>query len=307
MENITHSLFGLAIAGIALGNPEVVTTAERTTVVATAILGSNLPDADIVYRAFGKWEYLEHHRGWSHSIPAQVGGSALLAALGSLVSGLPFTFLFFYAALGVFLHVFIDFTNSYGTRVFVPWSPWRVAWDLVPTFDPVMAAILLLSWAAWATGFAPPRVTGIVTLLMVALWVLARFGLHSWAGKLAHNRSHGVKSVIPTIKPWTWRYVAHGDNGEVIQGEINLLHSRVIELGRLKANTEKPLIDLLRKNKEGSLFLNHSRHPHVELLQQTREGTSVLRVTDLAAQQSSAEIEVKGKPRYLESDTHQQQ
>lgn len=298
MENITHSLFGLAIAGMALGNPEVITTAERTTVIAISVLSSNLPDADIVYRAFGKWEYLEHHRGFSHSIPAQVGGSVLLAGLAALISNLPFAFLFTYAALGVFLHVIIDAANSYGTRVFAPWSQWRVAWDLVPTFDPVMAAMLLLGPAAWATGRFPPRVAGMFSLLLVAAWVLMRVILRQWAGVVVQSSTPVVKSVIPTIKPWTWRYVAHGENEAVIQGEVNLLYSRVIELGRLQANAESALIELLRENKEGFLFLNHSRHPHVELLQQTREGTSVLRVTDLAAQQSSAEIEVRGCPQY---------
>ena len=297
MDNITHGLFGFALAGVALGNPQIITTAERATIVATTVVASQLPDLDIVYRAFGKWVYLEQHRGWSHSIPAQVGSAIVLAAIARFISGLPYGFLLFYTLLGVGLHVLIDFSNAFGTQAFIPWSKWRVAWDLAPVFDPVMAAILGVGWLAWLTGRYPPRPAGLLALAGVGLWLLIRLGLHVWAARVVHHHTKGLKSVIPTIKPWTWRYVADLPPGLVAQGEVNLISRKVVELGRLKADAEEPWIKLLRHNKEGQIFLNHSRHPHVELLQETKEGSSVIRVTDLAAQKSAAEIEVKGTPK----------
>jgi len=294
MDNITHGLFGLALAGVALGNPQIVTTAERATIVATTIAASQLPDADIAYRAFGKWPYLEQHRGWSHSLPAQIGGAAIIAAVAQRFSGLSFGFMFYYSLLAVALHVLSDFTNAYGTQALIPWSKWRIAWDLVPTFDPVMAAFLIGGWLAWLSGRAAPRPAGLASLMAVGVWVLVRLILHKWAATVVHKHTKGLKSVIPTIKPWTWRYVADWPQGQVVQGEVNLLRGQVVELGRLKADAEEPWMSLLRENKEGQIFLNHSRHPHVELLQQTREGSSVIRVTDLAGQKAAAEIEVKG-------------
>lgn len=294
MENITHGLLGLALAGVALGNPQVITTTERATIVATMIAASQLPDLDIVYRAFGKWAYLEQHRGWSHSIPAQAGSAIVLAAIARFASGLPYGFLLFYTLLGVGLHVLIDFSNSFGTQALIPWSQWRVAWDLTPTFDPVMSAILGVGWLAWFSGRYPSRPAGLFALLGVGAWLLVRLGLHLWAASVVRRHSKELKSVIPTIKPWTWRYIANLPQGLVVQGEVNLITRKVVELGRLKADEEEPWIKLLRDNKEGQIFLNHSRHPHVELLQETPEGSSVIRVTDLAAQKSAAEIEMKG-------------
>ena len=293
LENITHGLFGLALAGVALGNPEIITTAERATIVATTVVASQLPDLDIVYRAFGKWAYLEQHRGWSHSIPAQVSSAVVLAAIARFVSGLPYGFLLFYTLLGVGLHVLSDFSNSFGTQAFIPWSKWRVAWDLAPTFDPVMTAILGVGWLAWFSGSYPSRLAGYLSLVGVGVWLLMRLGLHVWAAKVVRPHTIGLKSIIPTIKPWTWRYVADLPNGLVVQGEVNLITRKVVELGRLRADAEEPWISLLRDNKEGQIFLNHSRHPHVELLQETK-GSSIIRVTDLAAQKSAADIEVKG-------------
>ncbi|MDP3487358.1 MAG: metal-dependent hydrolase, partial [Bacillota bacterium] len=213
MENITHGLFGLALVGVALGNPQVITTAERATIVVTTVVASQLPDLDIVYQAFGKWAYLEQHRGWSHSIPAQIGSAIVLAAIARFVSGLPYGFLLFYTLLGVGLHVLIDFSNSFGTQAFIPWSKWRVAWDLAPTFDPVMTAILGVGWLAWLSGRYSSRPAGLIALMGVGVWLLVRLGLYLWAARIVRPYTLGLKSIIPTIKPWTWRYVADLPHG----------------------------------------------------------------------------------------------
>src|SRR5437870_349432 len=73
MDNITHSLVGLALAETGL---------KRTTPLATAtlIMGANLPDIDIVTGLVGHLFYLEHHRGITHSLIAVPILSLLLAA-----------------------------------------------------------------------------------------------------------------------------------------------------------------------------------------------------------------------------------
>jgi inner membrane protein len=72
MDNLTHSLVGLAAAKAGL---------ERLSPGATTlcVLAANSPDADIVTLIFaGRWAFLQHHRGISHSI---VGAFALALAL----------------------------------------------------------------------------------------------------------------------------------------------------------------------------------------------------------------------------------
>src|SRR6266542_2236083 len=62
MDNLTHSLIGLAVAKAGL---------ERLSPGATTlcVLAANSPDADIVALVFGgRWAFLHHHRGISHSI-----------------------------------------------------------------------------------------------------------------------------------------------------------------------------------------------------------------------------------------------
>src|SRR5918998_1153671 len=61
MDNLTHSLVGLVAAKAGL---------ERLSPGATAVcvLAANAPDADILAALGGKWFYLHHHRGITHSI-----------------------------------------------------------------------------------------------------------------------------------------------------------------------------------------------------------------------------------------------
>ena len=72
MDNLTHSLVGLTAAKAGL---------EKLSPGATAlcVLAANSPDIDIVVLLFqGRWGYLHHHRGITHSL---VGASVLALAL----------------------------------------------------------------------------------------------------------------------------------------------------------------------------------------------------------------------------------
>src|SRR3954469_8473624 len=75
MDNLTHSLVGLAAAKAGL---------ERLSPMATTVcvLAANAPDADILATFGGRWFYLHNHRGITHSI---VGPLALALLIPYLV------------------------------------------------------------------------------------------------------------------------------------------------------------------------------------------------------------------------------
>src|SRR2546430_10333065 len=72
MDNLTHTLTGVALSQAGLN---------RKTRFATLalVIGSNLPDADIVTRLAGSATYLKYHRGITHSVLGVIVLSALLA------------------------------------------------------------------------------------------------------------------------------------------------------------------------------------------------------------------------------------
>lgn len=142
MDNLTHSLIGLAAAKAGL---------EKLSPGATAlcVIAANIPDGDVVTLLGGRWVYLEQHRGITHSIV----GTIALALL------LPLTFLLFdkliafirkrpptvklrglviASLLVTATHPFMDWTNNYGLRPLLPWNSRWFYGDFVFIIDPFL-------------------------------------------------------------------------------------------------------------------------------------------------------------------------
>ena len=148
MENLAHTLLGLSIAKAGL---------ERASPLATTalVVSSNLPDIDVLSRlGYGTVGYLEYHRGFTHGF---VGLALLAAALTLLLMFLDRRFrlrsdpfrrplrpvrIFLIAYLGGLGHTFMDFTNNYGVRPFLPFSNRWFYGDLVFVVDPWIWLIL---------------------------------------------------------------------------------------------------------------------------------------------------------------------
>ncbi|MEE8143214.1 MAG: metal-dependent hydrolase [Planctomycetota bacterium] len=174
MDNITHTLCGLALARATFPRGGRLVTA-------TVVVSANLPDLDIVTGLWGRPEFLLQHRGFTHSLLGS-GIQAFLVALVMLAVGRwlarrreggtspGYSVLLGAAALGLTSHFLLDYTNVYGVR---PWLPFNSSWvygDMAFIVDPWIW--LMLSFAAALA--APPSRWGIY-----GWWILAAFG--AWA------------------------------------------------------------------------------------------------------------------------------
>ncbi|MCM3872485.1 MAG: metal-dependent hydrolase [Pyrinomonadaceae bacterium] len=146
MDNLTHSLVGLVASKAGLEKLSPGTTG-------LCILAANVPDADIVALIGGRWNYLHHHRGITHSI-----FGALLLALtlplifycaGRLIArirgrqpGVRLKGLMIASFLVTATHPFMDWTNNYGIRPFLPWSSHWSYGDFIFIIDPFLWMIL---------------------------------------------------------------------------------------------------------------------------------------------------------------------
>jgi inner membrane protein len=219
MDNLTHSLVGLTAAKAGL---------EKLSPGATAlcVLAANAPDADIIVLAFGdRWTFLQHHRGITHAIIGVLVLAVVLPLIFHLVDltwsrfrqqppktklkGLLLASLIVSAT-----HPLMDWTNNYGIRLFLPWSPKWSYGDLVFIVDPYMwlvlggASFLLTSkskflkfvWAGLAAVLtflviASPRsnnlpnprlIAALWVVVLVALIVIATKGVKErWGRKIA--------------------------------------------------------------------------------------------------------------------------
>jgi inner membrane protein len=159
MDNLTHSLLGLAASKAGL---------ERLSPAATplCIIAANAPDADIITLVAGRWTYLHHHRGITHSIVGTLAlallipalfwlGDRLIARIRKRPPVVKFRGLLLASLIVSATHPLLDWTNNYGIRPLLPWNGQWYYGDLVFILDPFIwlglggASFLLTSNNRW--------------------------------------------------------------------------------------------------------------------------------------------------------------
>lgn len=162
MDNLTHSLVGLAAAKAGLERLSPGTTA-------LCVIAANAPDADIVALAAGRWAYLHHHRGITHSIAGTLAlallipilfwlGDKLIARVRKRPPQAKLKGLMLASLIVSATHPLLDWTNNYGLRPLLPWSGKWFYGDLVFILDPWLwlslggAAFLLTAKTKWRVG-----------------------------------------------------------------------------------------------------------------------------------------------------------
>jgi inner membrane protein len=203
MDNLTHSLVGLAAAKAGL---------ERLSPGATlaCVLAANAPDLDILAVLGGKWFYLHHHRGITHSFVGTLalavlipvlfyGVDLLIARIRKRPPSVMFLGLLIASLIVSASHPLMDWTNNYGVRPLLPWSGDWYYGDLVFIIDPWLwllvggAAFLLTSKRTLQTVFWT-----ILALVLTGLVLFAR--LENW-GLLRPNlvRAIWIAGIVALV------------------------------------------------------------------------------------------------------------
>ena len=201
MDNLTHTLTGIALARLGL--------AKRVEGAAlTLALANNLPDIDLVSGFWGRVSYLEPHRAITHAFPASPFLAAGLAVVLSRWPGSKRRFLptFLLAWLGVLLHMVWDLWTSYGTRVFLPFDPTWYSLDWMFIVDPVF--LLLLIGACGMAKERGKRTAAVLALAFIGLRALAHSLALGQAESLAGAEFTRVRAMPDPLSLNTWRFIA---------------------------------------------------------------------------------------------------
>jgi len=224
MDNLTHSLLGLAAAKAGL---------EKLSPGATTlcVLAANSPDADIVALIFGgRWAFLQHHRGISHSIVGAFTlalalplvfylGDVLLAQARKRARRINLPGLLPASLVATATHPLMDWTNNYGVRLLLPWNARWFYGDFVFIIDPFLWIVLggsaflltakttkqIIIWAVIAlvpsylvlVGPGGPRLLANEVLLRL-LWIVALIVLVSLYRRNIGGRA-GAKIAITAL------------------------------------------------------------------------------------------------------------
>lgn len=160
MDPLTHGLVGQLVA------KSIFPRREEKKLVTLITVTNLLPDLDGVITGNGL-EYLQMHRGISHSLIGVLFGGAFIAWLSRYLGLQKVSFfrLYILSLFGLLLHIFFDLFNSYGTMLFLPFSNARISFDLLFILDPYLDLILIGGlFIGWCVGSGRAYCVGLILM-----------------------------------------------------------------------------------------------------------------------------------------------
>lgn len=260
MDTGTHVVMGLALGGLSTLDPVIAgSSVTATCVLITTLIGSQAPDIDTVLKLRNNAVYIRNHRGVTHSIPAVLLWPLIIIAF--IYPFFPEANLFhlwIWTFIAVFLHVFVDIFNAYGTQALRPFSSKWLALGIINTFDPFIFGIHVFGLICWLFGANP----GYTFLGIYAVIVAYYFSRYIAQRKVMQE----VKKIIPdsteiiispTMKFNQWRLAIMNKNqffvGRAHNNEVNIID----QFNRVPV-PDSPILDAAKKDKNLSAFLSFS-------------------------------------------------
>ncbi|WP_067840794.1 metal-dependent hydrolase [Amphibacillus sediminis] len=230
MDTGTHIAMGVAIGGMATLDPAIQNNPLLFGAVMTGtIIGSQAPDFDTILKFKSNAVYLRHHRGITHSLPLIIIWGLLISGIIYLIiPKLPFIVLWRWIALAVFLHVFVDIFNAYGTQALRPFTNKWIALGFINTFDPIIFGSHLIGIALWLFGFNP-AITFLTIYLLLVFYYLKRYWQKKALEKKVTLYYGKVEDIYtsPTIKQNIWRLAIKTEDSfyvaRAIEGNIQIV------------------------------------------------------------------------------------
>lgn len=229
MDNLTHSLFGAAVAEAYIQKRKIsVTKKQRAWLYGASIFANNCPDLDLLFGFIDNTTigYLLNHRGWTHTI------------VGALLQSLLLVFFFsrhqkkkdlwILSLLGCQTHMLLDFFNAYGVHPFWPINSNWYYLDSVFIIEPLLWITLSFLWIkknlwsllltmpiflayfyGWKSGLVEP--TTLITPIVLSLfcWWLSQKKLKWHKSYLALVGFFCVVFVLWSHQKWARASIAN--------------------------------------------------------------------------------------------------
>lgn len=288
MDNVCHTLLGAAMGEAGL---------KRATRFGMPVLliASNLPDLD-VFAFAADIPAVALRRGWTHGVLAQLLLPVIFTGLVLAIDrwrpprgapparALPLLVLSY---AGVLSHVFLDWLNTYGIRLLMPFSPRWFYGDAVFIVDPwlwlSLGAGVFLSrrWRVWrpqASAVQPAR----IALVLAAVYIGAMIVSARAARALVEDAWIDARGAAPDalmvgpafVNPFRKSIIV--DAGDrYVEGRFTWLPVRVAFDGRpVPKNAHDPAVARAQADRDLRAILVWARFPFYEV-QPVADGTRV--------------------------------
>jgi len=274
LDPITHALVGMTVGsfsggGSVLSNPMAL----------GCLIGSVIPDGDIIMQYKGDYAYLKSHRGASHSL---LGMAVLSAAAAFLIQmlfqGSGFWSIFLWTYIGCLTHVGLDVFNSYGAKLLWPIWNKKIGTGLMLSFDPFLIA-------ATAAVYWLHAVNPLYTILSsgaFAVYLLFRLI------QKVRIRSALVRTIefpvyrlvlLPSMNGFfSWDFIAYGEE-EIATGKCSMINSKT-ELRDRLTQSDDWMRDLVMDTELGRFFHEFTKEYHISF-EKLENGRIKATMTDL--------------------------
>ncbi len=259
MDPVTHGVIGLAISGFS-GDPVSL----MNPVSLGCAIGAMSPDIDIVAKIRGDYVYLKHHRGISHSLPALVGLAGIIT-LGLSLFFPEFNFMnvFIWTLIGALSHTFFDVLNSYGAKLFMPFSKKKSMVGILMLYDPVVTILsgLLIFVKEKSLIF------NIMIIATFVIYIMIRLYMKHYASLIVkENYKTDYKiieiNILPSLMAFhKWDFVIDEENHHIV-GQVNLINKKVSERKRFE-KPEEHVVEMFAETKIGRYFKDFTPIYHV--------------------------------------------
>ena len=197
MDPITHTMVGAVLARAGLDRGGTLPLAATT-----LVLAANAPDIDIFVMFLGSYAGLAFRRGWTHGPIALVMLPLLLTALvlawdrlvrrrgerGASRAPMAAGATLLIASIGVVSHPALDWLNTYGIRLLMPFSREWFYGDAVFIVDPWLWLLLAAALVRWRRTRRRVQVVGAVA----AAYVFAMIGASMVAEPMARRAAEAA-------------------------------------------------------------------------------------------------------------------
>jgi inner membrane protein len=234
MDSLTQIVLGAATGEIILGRK-----LGNKAILLGAIAGT-IPDLDVIYNFIddSPITQLNVHRAYSHATFTHLLLALPFAWISSKWSkaGVSFNRWYMFWFMGFFTHALLDCCTTYGTRLFLPFSDYQVAFNNVSVIDPLytLPFLILLVACMFFKRDNPKRKKMLwASIIVSSSYMILTFGLkfavhQKFKASLEKNNIHcdELNSTPTILNAILWSGIAY-DQNTIYCAEYSFLNSSI--------------------------------------------------------------------------------
>lgn len=258
MDPLTHGLTGIALSYL---------PPKRQKTMLVMVVASLAPDFDYITRLWGVDVFLRYHRGITHGILAVFILPLLLGVICHQVFRKGLIYYSLIAFLGYSVHIMLDLTNQYPTRVLSPLDWGNYSMSLSFIIDPyTIGAIALALLLTVKKQPAKKRIMVSVVMLFIMILMIIRFQIKARAEDFLRERLDEYQYILCPLPNdflrW-WFVTRSGDTYRV--GFVDLFSRTVSVLRVAKYDESVPEIKESKELRTIRNFLFFAQAPLPEI------------------------------------------